>query len=251
MVGELAGIESLGQVSNTLLYAYAPLGYFAVRELLYRDFKYHWLHVLHFIPFAVAFSVTAILHIKVLPWLVVLVFMGYALASFRLLVQYDAIVVNTRSSDTPSGVSWLWRAMYVYSGLLVFESIRVSIGMAMPELFYETAHMVVIGVFLSILLVQGLRSPSLIPAIEIEEEAITQSLEAAKVLKREANPELEGQLDNYMKEHKPYLNPQIHLNDLARELEVPARLLSEVINDHHQCNFSSTSIRRGWLSHSY
>jgi AraC-like DNA-binding protein len=45
------------------------------------------------------------------------------------------------------------------------------------------------------------------------------------------------QLISYMENTKPYLNMTLNLTDLANELSIPARYLSQVINDSFQKNF--------------
>lgn len=44
-------------------------------------------------------------------------------------------------------------------------------------------------------------------------------------------------LEKYMAEHNPYKNPKVSLSELALQLQIPAHLLSKIINDHYQQNF--------------
>jgi AraC-like DNA-binding protein len=44
-------------------------------------------------------------------------------------------------------------------------------------------------------------------------------------------------LRNYMKNKKPYMNPELRLSDLSRELDIPAHKLSQVINTMADQNF--------------
>jgi AraC-like DNA-binding protein len=44
-------------------------------------------------------------------------------------------------------------------------------------------------------------------------------------------------LTNYMESHKPYMNPEITLSELANEVSIPPRSLSEIINNSFGQNF--------------
>jgi AraC-like DNA-binding protein len=44
-------------------------------------------------------------------------------------------------------------------------------------------------------------------------------------------------LSDLMDKKKPYLNPTITLKELSTELSIPARYLSQTINEHMQSNF--------------
>jgi len=45
------------------------------------------------------------------------------------------------------------------------------------------------------------------------------------------------QLNNYMRQHKPYLTPALTLDKLAAQLHMPPRQLSHIINRYLECNF--------------
>ncbi|AWF80474.1 AraC family transcriptional regulator [Microbulbifer sp. A4B17] len=53
----------------------------------------------------------------------------------------------------------------------------------------------------------------------------------------EVDLELAAQIENYMREEKPYLIPALTLEQLSGQLQVSRRLLSQTINRHFQCNF--------------
>lgn len=48
---------------------------------------------------------------------------------------------------------------------------------------------------------------------------------------------LVAQLEQYMREHKPYLSPKIRMSELAKALHIPRYLFSYLINEHYQMNF--------------
>jgi AraC-like DNA-binding protein len=48
---------------------------------------------------------------------------------------------------------------------------------------------------------------------------------------------LKHQVEAYMEQHKPYVNPKLTLNELASMLKMPPYLLSKVINEGYDINF--------------
>jgi AraC-like DNA-binding protein len=64
------------------------------------------------------------------------------------------------------------------------------------------------------------------------------------ILKYKSNPLKEKdkadfveRIERYMEENKPYLNPTITLESLAKQVEMNPRILSQIINDTYQRNF--------------
>jgi AraC-like DNA-binding protein len=55
---------------------------------------------------------------------------------------------------------------------------------------------------------------------------------------RTINRELEYRLNQCMLEDKPFLDNQLTIRQLAKQLQAPARAVSELINEAHHCNFS-------------
>ncbi|ARN73620.1 helix-turn-helix domain-containing protein [Oceanicoccus sagamiensis] len=242
MIAEIEGLPMVTDLSNSVRFIYAPLVYFSIRELLYQDFRYRPYHLVHLLPFTLALTSVGLFSVNsaYLSSMVGLLIIVYLIASYRLLFQFSKVVENTRSSGTPSGLRWLRRVLYIYSALIVFEGLRHTMDLMILENIYlsDMIFTAIVSFFLTLLVYQGMRSPSLLPPINSEERAITLDLEAGTPRERSPNPEVEQQLANFMQQHKPFLNPKISVKELAKELGISARLLSEVINEHYDCNFS-------------
>ncbi|WP_159931147.1 AraC family transcriptional regulator [Oceanicoccus sp. KOV_DT_Chl] len=249
LTGDLSDLPILYSSSNTLRFIYAPLVYLAIKELLYQDFSYHWKSFLHALPFVISLSADLL---PKMPDFNTSVLVGpisiiYLIASYRLLLQFNDDVANTRSSGSPRGVRWLQRVLHIYSLLIVFELIRFLTGYMgidnySTNLFSHAVFIVALSIFLSLLVYQSMRSPTLLPAIDGEEKAITLAARTFNHSSPQASSQqqkqLELQLNNYMAEHKPFLNPQLTVKELAANMGVASRSLSEVINHYYQCNFS-------------
>ena len=55
--------------------------------------------------------------------------------------------------------------------------------------------------------------------------------------KADVNLDQVAAITKYMEEQKPFLNHLLTLDNLAKQLHLPARNLSQVINRHFKCNF--------------
>ena len=184
MIAEIRELPILTDLSNSVRFIYAPLVYFSIRELLYQDFRYRPYHLLHLVPFALAMVLVGFYatNAKYLSSLVGLMIVIYLLASYRLLFQFSKVVENTRSSGIPEGLRWLTRVLYAYSALIVFEGLRHTLDLTITENSY-LSNMLFTGMvsfFLTLLVYQGMRSPTLLPPIDSEERAITQDLESSE-----------------------------------------------------------------------
>ena len=240
-VGLVSGmLANWPDMTHLFRFLYAPLVYFTVQELLYRDFRYQPRHALHLLPlgFALVLSLVGATP-QTLGSLVALVMIGYLAGSYRSLAHFDIAIASNRSSGTPTGANWLRGALHLFSALIVFELVRHVLGIVIPGELYENLHLVFISticVILTVLVFRTMSQPMLLPPVDTEEQALV--ADARPRQDRAANPDLESLLAEFMAREKPYLNPQLTVRDLATAMDVPARSLSEVINDAHRCNFS-------------
>ena len=90
----------------------------------------------------------------------------------------------------------------------------------------------------SVLIFFGLGHSSVFEGLEQrqtpDEEPVKDEPEQAK---EKITPELIAQITQYMEAEKPYLTPALTLEKLAIQMRIPARLLSNIINRHFNCNF--------------
>lgn len=90
----------------------------------------------------------------------------------------------------------------------------------------------------SVLIFFGLGHSSVFEGLEQRqtpgEEPVKDEPEQAK---EKITPELIAQITQYMEAEKPYLTPALTLEKLAIQMRIPARLLSNIINRHFNCNF--------------
>jgi len=119
----------------------------------------------------------------------------------------------------------------------VFVSIAL-ISTAHLHINIDFELMGLIGNYVTFILVSGLiffslMSSSLFEGIEPHDEAEHDKEQE----KSEVNPELVAKLESYMLDKKPFLANILTLEQLARQLEMPPRVLSNTINRHFNQNF--------------
>ncbi|QFU76625.1 AraC family transcriptional regulator [Halioglobus maricola] len=242
LVADLVASEYVQAVANSLRFFYAPLVYFATCELLYRDFRYRPIQLLHLLPFAGVLVWRLIVPEEggTLAPLLGLLMIAYIAASFHLVARFKQIIARTRSTGEPEGLRWLERILYAFSALIVLELLRSALGFVLSPQRMALGHaLFLVGVCLALayLVLQGMRRPALLPAVDTGEQALGLDTSVSSE-DRPSDPALAERLAEFMAVEKPYLNPQLAVSDLASDLGVPGRALSEVINDVYKCNFS-------------
>ena len=80
-------------------------------------------------------------------------------------------------------------------------------------------------------------NPVTISAKEVETKNTPNAGNTSATSLKEENMRLATQLNNYAKEHKPWLNPKLSLYDLANDLDITSHQLSSLLNDHLKTNF--------------
>ena len=237
--------------SYTLVFLYGPLLYFMVKGLLRPDIPFQKYQYLHFVTYLVALVMWAnsLLDKQSTAILAVIIQTFYILFTYREIRNFETVIQHTKSDGTPETVTWLKRAMGIYFGCFVFMFARTVVSVFVPEFYIEGVDMlffIVVSMVLAAMIFKGLMSSQLIPQIDAEEVQISEQLEVAKVQLQDQgvlqlNPNqqrLVKKIESFMEDEKPYTDPQLTVKQLAEQLAVPARQLSEVINEHWNVSFS-------------
>lgn len=215
-------------------FAYGPLLYGYTLHLIYRDLKLKPLHGLHALPFAIfllagllgyglCFKVGSLLYIS----LVI-----YVALSIRQIMAYRVVVKQTRSAMDQINLSWLqWTLIIFTITLLVdiyshfYQEIEPIPGISIVNI---SLLVLINGVFY-----KGLRQPQIFQGISREEAELTQSSTTDPVVfEKEA-----GKLKEYFESSQAYCDPDLTLAQLADDLDMGPRRLSEVINRYFQQHF--------------
>lgn len=229
---------------QALRFVYTPLVFFAIHELLYKDFRYSKIHLLHLIPVTLAGTLPLVSGFpdRYVGMVGGPVTVAYLIASYYCVFEFKRAFEVNRASGAPDSVIWLLRTLHGYSLLIVFELARQFVGPELPAELYEQLHLLFVAfvsICLIVLVYQGLISENIFLAVNKEELELTKNLDEPRTRHvSQDHPQLLIDLVNYMAKEKPFIDSHITIKELAKQMGVPTRALSELINDEFNCNFS-------------
>lgn len=226
-----------------------PLIYFYTKSVAIKDFrlrKKDWPHLLPVIVFNLYLLLSIILKqttgvpqsfiageitAALLASHILLVI--YACLSVRVLRQFTAAIKNVYSYTEKINLNWL---RFVLAGfgiiwLMIIVNCLIRILREIPIPFLNDILSAVNFVVSIIIIYYGLTQPKLFTGIESKSkyEGSTLTSENAKLYT--------SRLKAFMNTEKPHLTPSITINELSEKLSIPAKHLSQLVNEQFQQNF--------------
>lgn len=249
---------------NTLI---NPLFYLYVVAVCYSDFQLKAKHLLHLLPFALlsgmmlprfyladtAAKLAFLQHYSQMPEATVsrigghLLFVFYLIAVFRTLRRYQRTYVENYADAANRTYRWLFRLTSILAALhtiiLVKEVLRYTGHRHVLAGIELWVGLNAIGV-LSWSVLQALYQPTLFRSIDLALPTVAGLLAEQRApeltLMQAVRPEIAEKirhLRTYMEQAEPYLEPSLTVQDLARQLQLPVRELSLLINHHLDQHF--------------
>lgn len=248
-------------IAGFAYYIDAVLLYFYVKSLIFRDFRLRKRDSLHLLPLSV-FIIFIAMNFYAHPsqqrmeiiaseslvygwkfisldFVIKALRVGYCSFALLLILKYKDILKSTHSNIEKIDLTWL-RLLVI--GFLTVTVLEVLLAVSkVIGLFVEHN----LGVFVNIGLTGYYASFALVNLLVFTSARYFNSFESVKAsdpIKKVPsdkllNPEFASRIDQYMREHKPYLLPDITLDMLAEKLEMPAKDLSMTINRLFENNF--------------
>ncbi|MFW3615188.1 AraC family transcriptional regulator [Billgrantia antri] len=249
-LGTLVGLLQAG-----LLFLYA-------KSLMYQDFRLssrHWIHTLLFWVVGAIFLVEyylqpdelkrqilmerdhpGVLTSPLLAAVIHLIFLGYLIATIREITAFGTGVTLIFSNIENKQLAWLrvlllgytvvWSVSLVYClSAHVFKS-------SASVLWVSTVGGVTGFLFINYLLLHALRQPIVFSGLSAaESRLLAGSKETAA--DQPTNADLLVRLEDHMRHAAPYLDANLTVQQLARQLNLPTRELSRTINQGLGKNF--------------
>ncbi len=158
----------------------------------------------------------------------------YSILGLRRIFKFKKALENYSADEGCSSVRWLQLLMCVTLASVPLSITPILLGM---NLFFTSAITLLpsfIIVIKDVLLTYNTVAKKyvVIKSIEEEEESIWKGLSVR------GNKSYKKRFEVYMRKTKPYLNPQLHISDLAVELKTNRTYLSGFINQEYGMNFS-------------
>jgi len=250
-----------------------PVSYFYVCACTQKDFKMRpilWLHflpvipdlltgipiytlsaedkIIHFQNFMETGIFKGINELRFVPIVKVLVAMGYGLLCINLILKYRKHLTETASSVDHSYSHWLLilTSFRFYPFLIVLVWLLFDNQLINLNLVYSSVLFFILTVFAAILLKPELfhAFPHQIPLHDTAEEK-KQKYESSNLQTAQKEKYLE-RLQTKMKSEKYYEAPELTIQQLSDQINIPTYYLSQIINEKLNVNFlQSISSRSG------
>jgi len=242
-------------------FAFGPLTFFFVLASIQKGFEWRWKMLIHFIPFFtfMAFDFNFLFQsgVEKMDYYVNLIRSGelktakavdvfsaiysvvyYVLAAQQVL-QYRQHVNNSTSSIDEGYHRWV----LFFIGILAFPFISLMIfafvdyDRALIALMFSSYMLFVLSVYIAALIKPKLfhRFPHQMPNPDSSSEK-RQKYETSNLAEDDKLRYVQ-KLEAYIRDEKPYLEPELTLAQLADKIGVPAHYLSQVINEKLNQNF--------------
>ena len=242
---------------NAFSFLMGPLLYFYVRSVVYKDFNWRWGHLVHAVPLALyllSLAVTAVfdpasligidsLRAGFFGTIIMPVFTGiisfqllsYLAASLWALRSYRARLRDSHSSLDKLSLHWLQLIIGGIGIIWVIGAVNSLAAMGAregePWPWLSIVNMLIIFGIANIIIFRGLKQPELFLGIE-EKPRYEKS-----PLTDDESERLATALRDFMRSKRPHLVAGLSLSDLAKEMAVTPRALSQTINSRLGKNF--------------
>lgn len=258
--GIYTGHEAVALWSVWLLLLFGPLLYLYTQSVLYRGFRLTIRKGWHFLPFIVLFLITEIYWQALGPawrrsmlgqiaarrapayeqWDSVLIFVQFFLymyASFRLIGRFKKAAGEVFSDYRRTDIRWLSYTLLFFTVTMALAAVNSLIGLTPLAAFWWPLFLVVIGlvwVYINVLLLKALRNSELFAVLEDEPKAAARG--ASGRLPDEWK-EVLVRLRGHMETRRPWQEPDLTLEQLASQLQLRPKAMSQAINEGLGQNF--------------
>lgn len=249
---------------------FGPLLFLYTQSVLYKNFSFRLDRWKHFIPFVFCFVVTeaaylwqthevkmtilngiierkipvSVYYVSGFIFLHFFIYIGYSLS---LIKRYRTIAGNNFSDARRANISWLSSTIVFFTVCMVIAVLNSFVGLtALGKYYYFFLTVIVLSMFVFInrVLLKALRHPGLFSLIEEKEIAVNDPSTQLVVTKYSgsgltANEKtaIADRLKQFMEKERPFLEPELTLEQLAVMLSLKPKILSQVINEVLQQNF--------------
>ena len=245
-------------ISMSVFFLLAPLLYFHIKSLCFKDFNFKISHLIHgmlflfFIFFnfitvqimlaqtvpenSIFYKIFINYHNRIFWGLNFIQIFLYIIAISKTVYVYKNKLKNSYSSIEKINLNWLVALLALIFLHWIFVVVRAMVSMLNTEAIYLTSiiDLYSISIFLvytTILVFKGLNQLKIFSGLT-NGQKYSNALLPEPVIKKYAH-----QLTRIMQTQKPYLEPSVTIEDLSEKLSIPSWQLSQVINYSFKQNF--------------
>ncbi len=259
MSGLTFPLASLHLLDDCFFFLYGPLIYFYTQGVIYSDFAFKKRDILHLIPFLLVFIVF-LTHVLTtgqglqqdfaekmvqgglpvwVPFLSLSIYahiLFYLFLSWRSLGSYNAVLMDRYSTLHEINLDWLRFMIRTFFGITLIGMINSFVPVFHNRVFLIATVLVLLLVsfyFINRVLLKALNQPAIFSGIR-KEETVKYALSN---LTSEQVERYKKALLLLMQKDKLFLDPDLKSTDLAAELGISVKTLSQVINQGFKRNF--------------
>ncbi|MBX2872960.1 MAG: helix-turn-helix domain-containing protein [Saprospiraceae bacterium] len=228
---------------RAIVFAYGPVLFLYVDSLIQQRQQYSNKTWLHFIPVGIiALGLFTIPEFE--SWVGILLYITiipYILISYGRLSRWEKAEVK-RAGTFQVKVNWLRWAIGIFSMIIFFDLISFAINQWFPgsvaDIHSDYLVLGLVMLFVNIMVFKSLLQPSVLSPLKTEDLYDLEQQEISRIQIYQTHQQTIDKLQRLMAEEKPFLNPQLNVQDLADQLGIPARQLSEIVNQYFEQNFA-------------
>lgn len=228
-----------------VVFAYGPLLYLYARSLIHKPFQLKSTDWLHFLP-TILFIVLMLFGFDIrnkFGWLLYVSLGFYMLFAFQAINRYQKVIENTQSAPEKLTLNWLKSSFgfftIIISADLISFLLNYTINWTIVNQTMNNLVFVMLLIFVNFLIYKGLKQPGIFQGISDEEFNLIRSTKQLnkQLIHKKHQGEI-TQLILHMEKEQPFMNPSLTIAELATQLAIPMRSVSEIVNGYFQQNFS-------------
>jgi AraC-like DNA-binding protein len=245
---------------------FGPILFLYTQSVLYKDFSFSGKKMKHFLPFIIFFTLTELTYLLqprnirenilnnivdsrlpraayLVSLLIFMQFLFYVFASLRLIGKYKKAASENFSNSRYINVSWLYSTMVFFMLIMFLSTVNGLLSLTFWAKYYFLAlNLIVFAVlmFINQVLLKALRRPYFFSFSENSDniDSLPIALRSGSSGPESAEKEkILQQILQYMRDRKPWLEPELTLDQLAAQLSIRPKILSQLINEKLQQNF--------------
>jgi len=246
-------------IDDGFFFLYGPLIYFYVQNVIYRDFKFRLLHIIHLIPALLYYlyffiSLFISLHIDnanladsdtesefslakaLIIGSVFLYLLGYLWFARRAILFYRSEIRKNFSTVEGINLNWLMfilRSFVIITLIAMTHNIQPILNSNTLNVVTLIALVVFIFYFINRVLVKALNYPEILSGIEWSAKGKYQGSN----LSSDEIGLINQKLISAIQDEKLFLNPDLTIKEVADSIGSNTKNVSQVINQMHHKNF--------------
>lgn len=257
--GNIFSIPLLHLLDDCFFFLYGPVLYFYTQGVVYHDFTFKkrdawnlapYIGVTSYVIFSIIFidqetqsefaekitSADFPAWVSAVSMIMYLHILCYLWFSWRTVKIYQSVIKDKFSRIDETNLDWLSFMIRAFSGITIVTMIN-NLVPVFDNSFFLYASVIILLIFsfyfINLVLVKALNQPAIFSGIAKEE---TEKY-AMSNLGSEQIEHYKNQLTNLMQIKRPYLSADLRSKDLAEELDISPKVLSQVINQGFNQNF--------------